>query len=134
MDSKLSSICADEDKFVQIMYNLVDNAIKFSFESGLIKIRARKKKDLVEITVEDTGIGIKVEDQHKLFKPFSQIYSFSSKISQGTGLGLSLVKQIVQLHGGYVWFRSSSGEGSTFAFAIPINSRCPPESGTGSII
>jgi PAS domain S-box-containing protein len=134
MDSKLSSICADEDKFVQIMYNLVDNAIKFSFESSLIKIRARKKEDLVEITVEDTGIGIKVEDQYKLFKPFSQINSFSSKVSQGTGLGLSLVKQIVQLHGGYVWFKSSSGEGSTFAFAIPINNRCPPEHKTESII
>ena len=130
IDSKLASICADEDKFVQIMYNLVDNAIKFSYENSLIKIGARKKGDLVEITVKDTGIGIKAEDQYKLFKPFSQIYSFSSKKSQGTGLGLSLVKQIVHLHGGYVWFRSSPGEGSTFAFAIPINSRYPPKHGT----
>ena len=107
MDNKLASICADEDKFVQIMYNLVDNAIKFSFENSLVKIGARKKGDLVEITVKDTGIGIQVEDQHKLFKPFSQIDSFSSRKSQGTGLGLSLVKQIVQLHGGYVWFKSN---------------------------
>ena len=121
MDSKLTSICADEDKFVQIMYNLVDNAIKFSYENSLVKIGARKKGDLVEITVKDTGIGIKVEDQYKLFKPFSQIDSFSSRKSQGTGLGLSLVKQIVHLHGGYVWFRSNPSEGSIFAFAIPIN-------------
>ena len=121
VDSKLRSICADEDKFVQIMYNLVDNAIKFSCENSLVKIRARKKGDLVEITVKDTGIGIKVEDQNKLFKPFSQIDSFSSRKSQGTGLGLSLVKQIVQLHGGYVWFKSNPSEGSVFAFAIPIN-------------
>jgi len=123
VDSKLRSICADEDKFVQIMYNLVDNAIKFSCENSLVKIRARKKGDLVEITVKDTGIGIKVEDQNKLFKPFSQIDSFSSRKSQGTGLGLSLVKQTVQLHGGYVWFRSNTSEGSTFAFAIPINNK-----------
>ena len=121
LDSKLTSILADEDKFVQIMYNLVDNAIKFSYENSLVKIGAQEKGDLVEITVKDAGIGIKAEDQYKLFNPFSQIDSFSSRKSQGTGLGLSLVKEIVHLHGGYVWFRSNPGEGSTFAFAIPIN-------------
>jgi signal transduction histidine kinase/HAMP domain-containing protein len=121
MDTKLTSIRADEARFVQIMYNLVDNAIKFSYENNPVKIGARIKGDLVEITVQDTGIGIKAEDQHKLFKPFSQVDSFSSKKFQGTGLGLSLVKQIVHLHGGNVWFRSRPGEGSTFAFTIPIN-------------
>lgn len=75
----------------------------------------------MEITVIDTGIGVKAEDHNKIFKPFSQVDSFSSKKSKGTGLGLSLVKQIVHLHGGYVWFRSSPEEGSTFAFTIPIN-------------
>ncbi len=121
IDSKIRSICADEDRFVQIMYNLVDNAIKFSYENGTVKIEVRKKGDMVEIKVNDTGIGIKAEDQKKLFKPFSQVDFFSSKNYQGTGLGLSLVKQIVHLHGGYVWFRSNPGEGSTFAFTIPIN-------------
>ena len=121
IDSKLKSICADEDRFVQIMYNLVDNAIKFSYENGTVKIEVRKKGDMVEIKVNDTGIGIKAEDQKKLFKPFSQVDFFSSKNYQGTGLGLSLVKQIVHLHGGYVWLRSNPGEGSTFAFTIPIN-------------
>jgi hypothetical protein len=120
MDSSLSNIYADEARFVQIMYNLVDNAIKFSYDNGLVKIGARKKGDMVEITVTDTGIGIKPEDQSKLFKPFSQVDSFLSKQFQGTGLGLSLVKQIVQLHGGYIWFRSEPEKGSTFAFAIPI--------------
>lgn len=120
VDSSISKICADEDRFIRIMFNLVDNAIKFSFENSLVKIGARKKGELVEITVEDTGIGIKTEDQNKLFKPFSQVNSFSSKKFQGTGLGLSLVKQIVNLHGGYVWFKNEQGKGSTFAFAIPI--------------
>jgi PAS domain S-box-containing protein len=123
IDDKLTSIYADEDKFVQIMYNLVDNAIKFSYENSLVEIGARKKGDLVEITVKDTGIGIKPEDQNKLFKPFSQVDSFFSKRSQGTGLGLSLVKQIVQLHRGYVWFRSIYGKGSIFAFEIPIKNQ-----------
>ena len=121
MDDQLKSIHADEDRFIQIMYNFLDNAIKFSYENSIVKIGARKKGNLVEITVNDTGIGIRAEDQKKLFKPFSQVDSFSSKTSQGTGLGLSLVKQIVHLHGGYVWFRSKPGEGSTFAFTIPIN-------------
>lgn len=120
VDNSISKIWADEDRFIRIMFNLVDNAIKFSFENSLVKIGARKKGELVEITVEDTGIGIKTEDQNKLFKPFSQVNSFSSKKFQGTGLGLSLVKQIVNLHGGYVWFKSEQGKGSTFAFAIPI--------------
>lgn len=123
IDCELATICADEARFVQVMYNLVDNAIKFSYEDGHVKIGARKKGDMVEITVRDTGIGIKPEDQSKLFKPFSQVDSFMSKKYQGTGLGLSLVKQIVQLHGGYVWFRSNPGEGSTFAFAIPIKGK-----------
>ncbi|MDY9926707.1 CHASE4 domain-containing protein [Methanosarcina sp.] len=121
VDSNLTSILADEARFVQVMYNLMDNAIKFSQENSPVKIEARKKRDLVEIMVKDDGIGIKAEDQHKLFKPFSQVDPFSSKTFQGTGLGLSMVKQIVHLHGGYVWFRSNPEEGSTFAFTIPIN-------------
>ncbi|KKG88091.1 ATPase [Methanosarcina mazei] len=121
VDKDLTTICADEARFVQIMYNLVDNAIKFSFENNPVRIEARRKGEFLETTVTDIGIGIKPEDQHKLFQPFSQVAAFSSKKFQGTGLGLSLVKQIVNLHGGYVWFRSIPGEGSTFAFAIPIN-------------
>ncbi|MDP4197527.1 MAG: HAMP domain-containing sensor histidine kinase, partial [Bacteroidota bacterium] len=120
MDKDLASVCADEARFAQIMYNLVDNATKFSYENGVVKIGARKKGNMVEVTVKDTGIGIKPEDQSKLFNPFSQVDPFLSKQYQGTGLGLALVKQIVRLHGGYVWFRSKPGEGSTFAFAIPI--------------
>jgi PAS domain S-box-containing protein len=121
VDKELSSIRADEARFAQIMHNLVDNAIKFSSENNSVKIEARRRGELVEITVKDTGDGVKAEDQHKLFKPFSQVDTFSTKKSQGTGLGLYLVKQIVNLHGGYVWFRSVVNEGSTFAFVIPIN-------------
>ncbi len=129
VDKDLTTICADEARFIQIMYNLVDNAIKFSHENNPVKIAAKIKGELVEVTVTDTGIGIKAEDQHKLFKPFSQVDAFSSKQHQGTGLGLSLVKQIVRLHGGYVWFRSISNKGSTFAFAIPIKGNKKDEGG-----
>ncbi|AKB18013.1 sensory transduction histidine kinase [Methanosarcina sp. WWM596] len=121
VDQSLTTIRADEARFVQILYNLLDNAIKFSHENGLVKIEARKKGDLLEVMVKDNGIGINVEDQNKLFKPFSQVDSFSSKQFQGTGLGLALVKQLVNLHGGYVWFSSKIEEGSTFIFTLPIN-------------
>lgn len=121
VDKNLATIRADDARFVQILYNLLDNAIKFSHENGLVKIEAKKKGELVEVTVKDYGIGIKVEDQNKLFKPFSQVDSFFSKQFQGTGLGLALVKQLVNLHGGYVWFSSKIEEGSTFAFTLPIN-------------
>ncbi|WP_048065198.1 CHASE4 domain-containing protein [Methanosarcina acetivorans] len=123
VDSRLTNLYADEAKFAQIMYNLVDNAIKFASENSPVNVGARMKGDKVEITVTDIGAGIKPEDQHKLFKPFSQVDYFASKQHQGTGLGLYLVKQIVQMHRGYVWFRSVPGEGSTFAFAIPINGK-----------
>jgi signal transduction histidine kinase len=82
---------------MQIMYNLVDNATKFSDEKSFVEIKAKKKGDMMEIAVTDTGTGIKCEDQHKLFKPFSQIDSFYSRKSPATGLGLCLVKQIVYM-------------------------------------
>ena len=86
MRPRLKRIRADEARFAQIMYNLVDNAIKFSYVNSLVKIEARKKGDMVEIIVQDTGIGIKPEDQNKLFKPFSQVDNFPPKSSREQGL------------------------------------------------
>ncbi len=123
VDSGLTTIYADEARFMQVLYNLLDNAIKFSNEKGIANVEAKRKGEMVEIRVTDTGIGIEEKDQSKLFRAFSQVDSSSSKIFQGTGLGLSLVKQIAQMHGGYVWFRSKPGEGSTFAFTLPIKGK-----------
>ncbi|MCD4821614.1 MAG: PAS domain-containing sensor histidine kinase [Methanococcoides sp.] len=110
----------DTGKLKQILYNLVGNAIKFSNENGVITIKALIDKGFLEIEVEDSGIGIKEEDMDKLFKPFSQINSFSQKQHSGTGLGLSLVKKLVELHGGKTWVRSEYGKFSIFGFSIPI--------------
>jgi len=109
----------DTGKLKQILYNLVGNAIKFSNENGVITIKALIDKGFLEIEVEDSGIGIKEEDMDKLFKPFSQINSFSQKQHSGTGLGLSLVKKLVELHGGKTWVRSEYGKFSIFGFSIP---------------
>ncbi|MCQ1534923.1 histidine kinase [Methanosarcina sp. KYL-1] len=121
IDRCLSEISADRARFVQVLCNLMENAIKFSNEDGQVRVEASPRAGLVEISVSDDGIGIAEEDHEKLFKPFSQIDSSSSKIYPGTGLGLALVKEVVQLHGGSVWFKSEAGKGSTFGFSIPIN-------------
>jgi signal transduction histidine kinase len=77
-------------------------------------------RDFIEITIEDTGIGIKQEDLTKLFKEFSQLSSPYDKQFEGTGLGLSLTKKLVELHGGRLWVESEFGKGSLFAFVIPV--------------
>jgi PAS domain S-box-containing protein len=117
-------IIADERKFKQIMFNLLSNAVKFTTDGGTITVKGKKINkngvDYVEIIVEDTGIGIKPDDISKLFKEFTQIESPYSKNYAGTGLGLALMKRLVELHKGEVFVKSDYGKGSTFGFTIPI--------------
>ncbi len=120
VDPKIPEIRADRNKFIQVMENLLSNAIKFSPRKGTIEVNGALKGNMVWIGVRDEGIGIEKEGRERLFKPFSQIDSFAAKKYQGTGLGLVLVKKIVQLHGGHVWFESEAGKGSTFGFSIPL--------------
>ncbi len=120
VDPEIPVIRADRNKFVQVMENLLSNAIKFSSRQGVIEVNVVLKGGMARIRVKDEGIGIEKEGREKLFKPFSQVDSFAVKKHQGTGLGLVLVKKIVQLHGGYVWFESEAGKGSTFGFSIPL--------------
>ncbi|WP_406656945.1 PAS domain S-box protein [Methanolobus sp. ZRKC2] len=120
LEKENMSVCADEVRFKQILYNLVSNAMKFTSENGLVKIRACEKDNMLQVSVIDTGIGISSEDQKKLFNPFSQINSDLSRHHSGTGLGLSLVKQFVELHGGNITVESELGKGSNFTFMIPI--------------
>ncbi len=113
-------VSADEVRFKQILYNLVSNAIKFTPENGTVEIALVRKDDMLEVSVTDTGIGISPEDQENLFNPFSQIESDISRKYDGTGLGLSLVKQFVELHGGNIYVVSDVGKGSVFTFRIPL--------------
>lgn len=123
IDSNLSRVYADKERILQVLSNLVTNAVKFSNENGCVKVKAVQMDGFLKITVADDGIGIAAADHEKLFKPFSQIDSSFSKRYQGTGLGLALVKEIVQLHGGTVWFESEVGKGSVFGFSIPLPGR-----------
>jgi signal transduction histidine kinase len=113
---------ADERKLKQILFNLLSNAVKFTPDNGSVRVMARNinGEREVEISVEDTGIGIKAEDIQKLFKEFSQLDSVYDKEYGGTGLGLALTKKLVELHGGRIQVTSEFGKGSRFVFVLPI--------------
>ncbi len=115
------NINADQLKFKQILYNLISNAIKFSPEGGTITINASCDDENLLVSVKDTGKGISEYDQKKIFRPFVQVDEFRSKKQGGTGLGLCIVKNFVELHGGSLWLESEVGIGTTIYFSIPIN-------------
>jgi signal transduction histidine kinase len=119
IDDRLGQIQADERKVRQVVLNLLSNAIKFTPEGGRIDVAVVPRDGFVELSVSDTGIGIAPEDQEKVFEEFRQVGTAAKKI-EGTGLGLTLCRKFVELHGGRIWVKSQVGEGSTFAFTIPV--------------
>jgi signal transduction histidine kinase len=121
VDERLGDYVGDERKIKQILLNLLSNAVKFTAEGGRIEISARQINGSVEISVSDTGIGIAPEDLPKIFEEFRQVGSDYSHKVEGTGLGLTLAKKFVELHGGKIWVTSELGKGSTFSFSLPKN-------------
>jgi PAS domain S-box-containing protein len=113
-------IVADQRKLKQILFNLVSNAVKFTPAGGTVNVSALKNGDFVEISVTDSGIGIREEDLPKLFHPFTQLESVYTKEYEGTGLGLALNRHLVELHNGRIWVKSEFGKGSRFSFTIPL--------------
>jgi len=124
------NIVADQRKLKQIMFNLLSNAVKFNSAGGAVRVKARKDGNFIEIAVADSGMGIREEDIPKLFHPFSQLETGYTKENEGTGLGLALNRQLVELHGGRIWVTSEFGKGSTFSFTIPLN-HAPPSAVPG---
>ena len=121
IEKEIKEIEADEQKIKQVLSCLLSNAIKFTPAGGSIHIRAHAPQaDFVEVSVKDTGIGIKSEDIPKLFKPFSLLEPVYTKTTKGVGLGLALTKRLVELHGGRIWVESEYGKGSKFIFTIPV--------------
>jgi len=119
LDPALGECVADARKFKQIMLNLLSNAVKFTPEGGRITVRARRTGGAVEISVSDTGIGIAAADQPRVFEEFRQASGDYLKKSEGTGLGLALTRNFVELHGGRISLESEVGKGSTFTFTLP---------------
>lgn len=119
MSKDIPDIIADETRIAQVLLNLIDNAIKYTQEGGVVTISAKEKADFVQIDVSDTGIGIPEKDLPRLFERFYRVDKARSRELGGTGLGLSIVKHIVQAHKGEVSVQSVEGRGSTFSFTIP---------------
>jgi signal transduction histidine kinase len=119
VDERLGEFVGDERKIKQILLNLLSNAVKFTPEGGRISINARQLNGSVQISVSDTGVGIAPEDQARIFEEFRQVGSDSTHKSEGTGLGLTLAKKFIELHGGTIWVESEVGKGSTFTFTLP---------------
>jgi signal transduction histidine kinase len=117
-DDRLGQIQADERKVRQVVLNLLSNAIKFTPEGGRIAVAAATRDGSVEISVSDTGVGIAPEDQDAIFDEFRQVGTADKK-AEGTGLGLTLCRKFIELHGGKIWVKSQLGAGSTFTFTIP---------------
>jgi len=118
---QLGEVLGDERKFKQILLNLLSNAVKFTAEGGRIDVDAVLTNGAVEISVSDTGIGIAPENQETIFEEFRQVGTDYSKKREGTGLGLTLTRKFVELHGGKIWVGSEVGKGSTFTFTLPVN-------------
>ena len=123
VNSANNKIFADPVRIKQVLYNYLSNAIKFTPQSGSVKIVAEDIDNGVQVKVVDTGIGIAEKDISQLFQPFFQLDNAVNRAYEGAGLGLSLSKRLVELQGGKVWVKSTKGQGSTFAFWLPKSTR-----------
>ncbi|MCP4690542.1 MAG: response regulator, partial [Desulfobacterales bacterium] len=122
---------ADEDRLQQILFNLAGNALKFTDRGGVV-IDAFALSDKLHIRVKDTGIGIPRDKQARIFESFEQVDGAVSRQYGGTGLGLAVSRQLVELHGGEIRVASRPGEGSTFSFCLPLAAGAPHETAGGS--
>jgi signal transduction histidine kinase len=135
VDGVPDTIRADDRKLKQILYNLLSNAIKFTPDGGRIALTAQASDagtqdppergdnpgGYVQISVSDTGVGLNPEDLERVFQPFEQVLKPGHPKTQGTGLGLSLTKQLVELHGGRIWAQSAGAQkGAAFSFVLPV--------------
>jgi two-component system sensor histidine kinase ChiS len=120
IDDNFPFVDADENRLQQILHNLVGNAIKFT-HSGTVTVSAGSSSDMAQISVSDTGIGIPGDRLNRIFMPFEQADGSISRKYGGTGIGLSITKQLVELHGGALIVKTKEGEGTTFTFSLPIS-------------
>ena len=124
MDDQLGEFSGDERKFKQVLLNLLSNAVKFTPEGGSVTLNAQATNDGLRVSVRDTGIGIAEEYQEKVFEAFQQAGGSHNVKREGTGLGLTLARQFVEMHGGKMCLESKPGAGSTFTFNM-VAQLCP---------
>ena len=119
LEPDLPAIEGDSDRLIQVVINLLSNAVKFT-DQGCVTCRVRQEGGAIVLRVIDTGMGIAPEDQPKVFEKFKQVGDTLTDKPKGTGLGLPICKQIVEYHNGRIWVESEPGQGSIFAFSIPV--------------
>ena len=116
----LGDFTGDERKVKQILVNLLTNAVKFTPEGGQVKVEAKVGDSAVIVSIVDTGVGIAKDDQEAIFEEFRQVGGNYAQKREGTGLGLTLTRRFVELHGGKIWVESEVGKGSKFTFTLPV--------------
>ena len=129
VDSSLLPVYGDENRVQQILYNLIGNAIKFT-ETGHVIVSTKTDENYITITISDTGTGIHADKLSHIFQAFEQADGSVAREYGGTGLGLAVTRQLVELHGGTVSVDSILGEGSSFYFTLPISNELPEDVGT----
>jgi two-component system, NtrC family, sensor histidine kinase GlrK len=121
LPESLPAVPLDHDRMLQVLKNLLGNAIKFTPEGGTIRVAAGVQPGVIQVSVEDTGPGIGEDQLQLIFDKFRQVTSTGTPMIKGTGLGLAIVKQIITAHGGKVWAESKPGRGSAFYFTLPLS-------------
>jgi two-component system sensor histidine kinase GlrK len=121
LPESLPAVPLDRDRILQVLKNLLGNAIKFTPEGGVITVSAGVQSGSIQVTVEDNGPGISGDQLQRIFEKFRQVPTPGGPMIKGTGLGLAIVKQIITAHGGKVWAESKPGRGSTFHFTLPLS-------------
>jgi len=118
-DIKFDKIKADQAQLERALLNLLSNAVKFTPEKGRVLIDIQEKDDDIQFSIEDTGVGIPPQDIPKVFQEFFRADNALDQKIKGSGLGLSLVKKIVEAHKGKIWFNTELGKGTRFTFTLP---------------
>jgi two-component system phosphate regulon sensor histidine kinase PhoR len=120
LPERVRPVRGDEDRLGQVLINLVHNAVKFSPDGGEIVVGVREEEQEIRVWVRDPGIGVPAADLGRIFERFYKVDRARVRGRGGTGLGLSIARHVVESHGGRIWAESREGEGSTFAFTIPL--------------
>jgi len=120
VEEGLPLVHADKAKVGQVLLNLLGNSSKFTPDGGKLKVEAVRENNWCRVSMIDNGVGVKKEDQERIFEPFCQLNSSLTREEGGTGLGLTITKQIVEEHGGRIWVESEYGKGSRFNFTLPL--------------
>jgi signal transduction histidine kinase len=120
IDALARSVLADRNQIERVFINLIGNALKFTPQAGKITIQSRSAQNMAQVDITDNGCGIPLEAQEAIFEEFYRVDNAINQEVKGTGLGLALVKHIVEAHGGKIWVQSRAGKGSTFSFTLPL--------------